>query len=438
MAQHRTRDRRRASPLLLALAVVVAACTGAAPAQSSQRQPIATPRAAAATPAPAPATAVAPRASAAAPATSPPSPAVPAGTPVASAPATRPTPAPASVPAGLILVRQPLDQWNHLYLLAAADGSMVQTIGTGVDAGWAPDGASVLLATWDRACVPHLSTISVKAGRDVAVTATLRAGDHGFAWSPDGSHVAFVRYEHGMPARSCGSQGGMYAAEELVSDIVVMGVNGRGQHVVVHATWPDFLAWSPDGTRIAFLRSVSPLSNGGTEHAVVDVSTAALTTLDRIHGGPVSWSPDGRWLAFLATTGTAANIGLARIDGTALRTLYGTKGRATGTFAWSPDGSTIAAFASRLDDAGGTTGDALVLLDVATGAMRDLRVDDGDGSLPLAWSPDGRSIAFVRQVPGGPPGPLTLVDVASGVRRSIEGMGTSAAWPEWFAWQPPT
>lgn len=315
---------------------------------------------------------------------------------------------------------------------------MVRAIGPGVDAAWSPDGASVLLATLDNACVPDLSTISVETRQRAPVTAALRAGDHYFTWSPDGSQVAFVRYEHGMPARDCGSQGGMYTAEEMVSDIVIMAADGQGQRVVVHGAWPRSLAWSPDGAQLAFLTGLPPLANGVTEHQMVDVRTGALTTLDHIHGGPVSWSPDGRSLAFPATTGTATNIGLARTDRTGLRTLYGTKGRATGTFAWSPDGSTIAAFTYRRDAAGGMISGPLLLLDVATGAVRDLGVEDGNAFQPLAWSPDGRWIAFVREVTGGPPGPLTLVEVTSGVRRSIEGTSTPTGWPEWFAWQPGT
>ncbi len=427
MWQHQRGVRPRSWLALLTVTVVVAGCSAGAPTPS--------PFAVSASPSTRVRTAVGGPVGAATPATGATTPAAPAtSSPVTPAP----TPATAAAPEGLILVRQTVDVWNGTYLLVAADGSTVRTLGPGVAAAWTPDGTSIRLATLDKACVPHLSTVSVDGSRTVAVAAALCAGDYGFTWSPDGSQVAFVRYQHGMPPRSCGSQGGTYSAEELVADVIVMGADGQDQRVAVHTTWPVFLSWSPDGTRIAFTTSVPPPASGITAHEIVDVRTGALTTLDRIDGGPVSWSPDGRWLAFLATTGTATNIGLARPDRTGLRTLHGAEGRATGTLAWSADSSSIATYAYRGDAATfGVDGGPLLALDVATGAVRDPGVRDGNTSLPLAWSPDGRWIAYVPEgTDGSPPGPLTLVDVAGGERRSLAGTSAPSAWPEWFAWQP--
>jgi dipeptidyl aminopeptidase/acylaminoacyl peptidase len=65
--------------------------------------------------------------------------------------------------------------------------------------------------------------------------------------------------------------------------------------------------WSPDGTRIAFVRTPMPEPGTGEQSDVYVVDAhagaapKALTSFPGPDGGPLSWSPDGAWVAFFRT-----------------------------------------------------------------------------------------------------------------------------------------
>jgi dipeptidyl aminopeptidase/acylaminoacyl peptidase len=111
------------------------------------------------------------------------------------------------------------------------------------------------------------------------------------------------------------------------------------------------VALSPDGARVAYVVErndrpgrperqlhVRTLSDGG----VVRIGGEADT------GGEGYWSPDGQWLAFSGTIGGKSGLHVAHPDGSGLRFLAETKGTNSPlTFegraiAWSPDGKRIA------------------------------------------------------------------------------------------------
>ena len=93
-----------------------------------------------------------------------------------------------------------------------------------------------------------------------------------------------------------------------------------------------YLAWSPDGTRIA-------MELRGENHiGVLDVATGALTDLGA--GYVPKWSPDGTRLTFIRATDAASDIYVMGADGTDVVQL--TDDAAFDTFPiWSPDGAKI-------------------------------------------------------------------------------------------------
>ncbi len=168
--------------------------------------------------------------------------------------------------------------------------------------------------------------------------------------------------------------------------------------------WVNSVDFSPDGESLA-------CANGAV--LLLDARTGALkTTLKPVAGYVIAmaFSPDGRTLAGAGSNTVAmggAN-GLGRVTlwdvptGTILRTLQGPTRRAAAV-AFSPDGRTVAAAGwgpvkvgrDTFTGAGASSNDSEVRLwDVATGRAVWTVEGDGHDACSLAFSPDGRSLAF--------------------------------------------
>ena len=159
--------------------------------------------------------------------------------------------------------------------------------------------------------------------------------------------------------------------------------------------------WSPDGRRLAFERD--------EEIWVVETDGSRLTCVVGKPGGgrSPSWSPDGLRLAFVSRRRGWSQIWL--IDAPVPRrgrpaaepkpprpAALTSAGMDVASFAWSPDGSRIAAMPVFNTEVGETS--KIELIDVATGAVRtvagETSVDTG-----ARWMPDG-SLLYVSDADG--------------------------------------
>ncbi|UCC26031.1 MAG: S9 family peptidase [Gemmatimonadales bacterium] len=194
-------------------------------------------------------------------------------------------------------------------------------------------------------------------------------------------------------------------------------------------------AWSPDGTRIAFVAPGSP--RGAQIHVRWMDAEGAVSQVTRLTGSPsnIQWSPDGRWIAFNmleevgpdpawridmpprpdGATWTAPPIIEERLnwrrDGSGwspngFRHIYvvaaegGTPRKVTsgdfdhGAPEWMPDGRSIVFSGLRMADAEYQYRESAVYrVDLDSGEIRQLTSRRGSESSPLP-SPDGRWIAF--------------------------------------------
>jgi TolB protein len=159
-------------------------------------------------------------------------------------------------------------------------------------------------------------------------------------------------------------------------------------------------AWSPDGSRIAFVLFAS---DGSKPIVVQTLATGTRTVLPTTGGTqnitPV-FSPDGTTLIFARLSDQGVSLyGLNVRDLCCVERLTGGRFAENLSPAYSPDGRRVAFVSTR---AGGQQIYAMT----ADGTDQELLVpfdfgDTGNSNAP-DWSPDGASIAFHREVGGSP------------------------------------
>jgi Tol biopolymer transport system component len=135
---------------------------------------------------------------------------------------------------------------NRLWI-ANVDGTQAVEISKGFDGApenlaWSPDGTQVVYVRPSMGVLPELWVVNAD-GTDARMLARGEYEHFEFpTWSPDSRTIAFVR-------RPTGS-----GTAEL-SEIYVVNVDGSGLRRVTDNHFNEgFLAWSPDGSKIAFTR----------------------------------------------------------------------------------------------------------------------------------------------------------------------------------------
>ncbi|HEV8564243.1 MAG TPA: hypothetical protein VGR41_04975 [Actinomycetota bacterium] len=126
------------------------------------------------------------------------------------------------------------------------------------------------------------------------------------------------------------------------TDIYVMNSNGTDVTRLTEDPVPEYaVAWSPDGGRIALVRT-----EGDTNE--IDVMNADGTNRIPIVSGtggnqrPFTWSPDGTQIAFVAVGPESWDIRVIGADGSDNQKIFGQDGVWSEGPVWSPDGTQIA------------------------------------------------------------------------------------------------
>jgi Tol biopolymer transport system component len=244
------------------------------------------------------------------------------------------------------------------------------------------------------------------------MTVSQGLGSFDQVWSPDSKRIAFVSDR--------ALDGSNTINTNATFNIWVINADGSGLTATTKMTQAGSVApaWSPDGSKLAFAsgRALDGSDAAGPSNVWIanpDGSGAApLSTLTAAYSIAPAWSPDGSKIAFLSsraldgsdatTAGQGANIWVMNSNGSAAAplTTYTTAIQLTGGPIWSADGKRIAFHSDcALDgsDAANTNSTLNVWVVNADGSALTpvTRLTfAGLGALNAAWSSDGTSLAF--------------------------------------------
>jgi Tol biopolymer transport system component len=219
---------------------------------------------------------------------------------------------------------------------------------------WSPDGS---LLVFERSGSPYAIYTVKPDGSDLTrlsppcsasgpgVETTCEDGE-GASFLPDGKRVVYTR-----------STGKVrhFPGEDYIqhSDIVVRDVNGTNLRVLIRSRpyGGDYAQahFSPDGSRLVYVRENSPLTKPAGAHALFVARANGsgqrqLTPWPLDAGDNPDWSPDGKLILFRSHVGGAeqSQIDVVRPGGSGLRPLTHVKpGTTVLSYSFSPDGKWI-------------------------------------------------------------------------------------------------
>jgi Tol biopolymer transport system component len=221
-------------------------------------------------------------------------------------------------------------------------------------------------------------------GRSVNLVKSTFAPVEEVTWSPDSNKLAYIAPISGGPAQN------RLMALYIIARDGTSEARLTGENINLTSTKPVIgrVAWSPDGSRLAFVAIQTDGSGSGLFVANADGTGQEQLSIYADPSSPVHWSPDGTRLLFLESIGGAgqATWAITDMDGVVLAHLSNCLDRDA---AWSPDGSVIAC----------TDLEANLSL-VGIGGLGLSMLDTGPFSLQnppsgLTWSPDGSWLAFL-------------------------------------------
>ena len=185
--------------------------------------------------------------------------------------------------------------------------------GSSTNPAWSPDGRWIAFVA-DRGDKRQIHLINPRGGEAWALTKT-ENGVASFEWAPSADRIAFTQTEpESERDKKREETYGAFAVEDAEyrpNHLWLVTIPDSPQTVEAQRltegtefTVADF-SWSPNGTRIAFVRQPDPLINSWMESdiSLVDVDTRQTHPLVN-DAGPQSnptWSPDGRWIAYQAS-----------------------------------------------------------------------------------------------------------------------------------------
>ena len=258
---------------------------------------------------------------------------------------------------------------------------------------WSPDGAEIAVVGLAWSTPPgeppfpamDIYAINVESGEARKLTDSPDTNKYEVAWSPDGTQIAFVALNRDSP--------------DYVH-IYVIDADGSNQRLLVSVpitNWLQQISWSPDGKKLMYVSKIAveeweSLYHYYVEIYVVDVEDGTiinLTNTPDINDRDPAWSPDGKRIAFSSGPYAGPNqIHIMDVDGSNVVKLTD-EDLECHEPSWSPDGKKIVFSGGKVNrPGGGEQGwDSIFILDVDSRQVVDLiATGRGDYFRPM-WSP---------------------------------------------------
>ncbi len=331
--------------------------------------------------------------------------------PATPTPAARavPTPAPTPSPTASYTVEK---EWTTPCTQGSATRPMRAYANTDV-VRWTADGAQILLAY--NAEVWTVTSDGTGLWRLAQAWGQQEPGDSiPFGWmtsfdvSPDGMQVVYAtcRYPPDLPRAAILGDYGRWTFD---FELAVVDLDGQApRRLTRHPAFENYPAWSPDGTRVAFLSNRHRYAPRSEQYERVGLYTMAADGADvrllvnnsgSVAWQPPAWSPDGRSIAVAAWPQGEAGHGLYVVHADGARVLQLAEARladAVSGGSWSPDGTRLAFV--KLD------GPRVALFTIAADGSNARRVTTVPYWLTsygtqawvhtVAWSPDGSKFLY--------------------------------------------
>jgi TolB protein len=224
------------------------------------------------------------------------------------------------------------------------------------------------------------------------------------AWSPDGTRLAYVSFEKKKP---------VIYVQSLVSGQRYVLANFKGNNSAP--------AWSPDGKRLAIVLTHGANSQIYSINAD-GTGLQQLSSSQAIDTEPV-WTPDGKWIYFTSDRGGSPQIyRMPASEGGAQRVTF--EGGYNVSPHLSPDGKLLT-YVRREEGRFRVT-----LQELASGQVQILSESAQDES--PSFAPNGRMILYATSVNGR--GVLAAVSTDGRTRQRLSEAGGDVREPAWGPW----